>query len=421
MNLIHKLFGKRQDLRSEIDFETLQPWLEGIDGKMQTDVCAHVPSVYSDIENLLSEMDESIELLKEAKAEGTFHLKLLKVANSSRDNMIKQVIILKENIVIPETMDIQTVLSYHEKAMFGLNVCLENMLKSHQYVKRVFIEESKPIIADVTALRRLLDSLVKPIASKKNMIDAVEVSKNAIQAINDATSSIEIERNLAAQRKGDIVSVKGKILDTQNALSLLRNSDAWRQYLDSKDELDRLEEDTKKSVADIKSLVAPINSVLNRLKNLNDAGKYTLNFEVAQGLNTCLTNPKRSSVEFFEAIRKIIESGILDLKPERHDKMLKHIGVIISSVDAYKKQYNELTSEIKIKKDEISTIGIHREEKDLIRELESLQNTLNVSEQELALSEKQILALENNVELNKRELEQSVSVIDNRVKILYTH
>lgn len=421
MKLINKIFGKQQAATSEIDFEKLQPWLDGIDGKMQIEVCAHVPSVYSEIGDILDEMDESIELLKEAKAEGTFHLKLLKIANSSRDNMIKQVKILKENIIIPETTDTKTILRFHENAMFGLNVCLENMLKSHQYVKRVFIEESKPIIADVNALRRLLDSLVKPIASKKNVIDAVEESKNAIQAINAATSSIEIERNSVAQRKSDIVSVKSKIQEKQNAISLLKNSDAWKQYLDLKDELDRLDEGAKKTVADIKSLIAPINSVLNRIQKLSDAGKYTLNFEVAQGLDTCMMNPVLSNAEFFEEIRKIIDSGILDLKPERHDKMLKHIGVIVSSFDTYKKRYSELISEIEAKKAEISTIGIHRAETDAIRELESLQDRVNVLEQELAVSEKQISALENDVEMNKRELEQGVSVIDNRIKISYMH
>ena len=417
MNLINKIFGKRQDTTSEMDFEKLQPWLDGIYGKVQTKVSAHAPSVYSEIGNLLDEMDESIELLKEAKPEGTFHLKLLKIANSSRDNMVKQVKILKESITIPETTDIQKVILFHEKAMLGLNACLENMLKSHQYVKLVFIEESKPIIANVTTLRRLLDSLVEPIASKKNVIDAVEESKNAIQAIDDATSGIEIEINSVAQRKDDIVSLKSKIQEKQNAISLLKDSDAWKQYLDSKDELDRLEWDVKKTVADIKSLIAPINSVLNRLKKLNDAGKYTLNSKIGQGLDTCLVDSKLSSTEFFEDIKKIIESGILGLKPERHNKMLKHIGVIISSFDAYKKRYSELMSEIETKKDVISTIDIHREETDAIRELESLQDRLNVFEQELAVSEKQISTLENNVEMNKRELEQSVSIIDDRMKI----
>ncbi|MCK5223399.1 hypothetical protein KAR04_01415, partial [Candidatus Calescamantes bacterium] len=105
MKFIDRIFGKRQDTTSDIDFEKLQPWLDGIDEKIQAGVCAHVPSVYSEIGNLLGEMDESIELLKEAMAEGTFHLKLLKIANSSRDNMVKQVKILKENITIPETTD----------------------------------------------------------------------------------------------------------------------------------------------------------------------------------------------------------------------------------------------------------------------------------------------------------------------------
>lgn len=419
MRFIKRLFGKQQAATTEIDFHELQPWLEGLCEKTHADVCGHAASIYSDIADLLNEMEESIELLKEAKAEGTFHLKLVKVARSNRDIMVKQVKTLRENIIIPETTDLPTILLFHEKAMLNLNVCLENMMKSHRYVKMVYIEESKPVVADAVNLRKLLDMLVEPISSKKSVIDAFERSNDAINAINDATSGIEIEIKAVAKKDEDIAHLNEEIQEKQNAISILVDSEEWKQYLDSKNELKKLEDDAEKAELDIRAIISPINSVINRLKNLNDAGKYTLNPEIKQELSTCLSDPKNSSAEFYIEVKKIVESEILGLKPERHNKMLKHLEVIISSLDGYKKHYNDLISELAKKKDEISNINLHREEMSISRDLRALQDKLSGLEQEVAVSKKQITALKDSVEVNKHQLQQSVSVIDSRMKISY--
>jgi len=59
-------------------------------------------SFFPEIEKTLRKIKESTSRLEKAQPEGRFHLKLVKVASSNRDNMAKQVRMLLENVTIPE-------------------------------------------------------------------------------------------------------------------------------------------------------------------------------------------------------------------------------------------------------------------------------------------------------------------------------
>ncbi len=418
MRLIERLFGKKEPFSPEIGFDELAGWLESRSKEISGEVERQVAPVYSDIEDALREIKKSAAGLEEAQPEGRYHLKMVKVATTNRDNMVKQVRLLTENITVPKATDIKTIIAFHENAMQTLNVCLENMMKSYQYAKMVFLEDSKEVIADVNALGRLLNQLVEPLKDKKILLDTAENALKTIQAIKEMRSVIELESISIKEKGGKADALKKEIEEGQGALVRLRESEQWKQYQRSMDELAALLDSAKKTEAEINNLVLPLNKALNRLKKLSESGRYTLAPDVKEGLNSCLSDSKSCRPEFFIEFEKIIvESDVLKL--EKLDKMLEQVRLAQSSFGSYKEQYQTLMDDIDKKKNEIAKLGVVAEEKNLSSRISELQEKLVSAEKELEMAKNHLASLEHDIEDKKRELQQMVSSIDSRVRVLF--
>ena len=418
MKWIERLFGKKESLPPGIRFDELAGWLETRSKEISGEVEKQVAPLYSDIEYALREIKKSTSELEEAEPEGRFHLKMVKIATTNRDNMVKQVRLLTDNITVPETTNIKTILTFHENSMQTLNVCLENMMKSYQYAKMVFLEESKEVVADVNALGRLLNRLVEPLRDRKKLLDAVENALKTIQAIKEMRSAVELENTSIREKEEKSAALKKEIEEGQVALIRLKESEQWKRYLGSIDELAALENNAKKAESRINNLVLPLNKALNRLKQLSESGRYTLAPDAREGLNLCLSDPKSCRTEFFIEFEKIIvESDILKL--EKLDKMLEQVRLARSSFGSYKEQYQVLMADIEKKKAEISRLSIVAEEKNQSGRISELQDKLASSEKELEMAKNRLASLERDIEDKERELQQLVSGIDSRVRILF--
>ncbi len=420
MKWIKKILGKKQQQASpEIRFEELGAWLDTESERLSGELGSYAASLYPDIEEVLSEIRKSASILEKAEPEGRFHLRQVKIGTSNRDNMVKQVRMLIDNISVPKTTDVKSIILFHDNAMQSLRVCLENMLKSHQYTKQIFLEESKRVIGDVNELGRLLNRLIEPIESKKTVLDAFDNAKNTLLNLRKSYFDIEIEEKTIKENEANISRLKMEVGENEKALARLKDGQQWKQYLEQKDELILLENKARQAESDINTLVLPLNKVLNRLRQLSESGRYTLKPEIREELYSCLSNPGSASLEFFTEIRSIIESDTLNLEPGKKEKMLELIGFIISSYGESKGRYQSLVTEVEKKKEEISLMGVHQEENLIGNQARSLQDELSAAENKLETSKKHLSSLLNEVESEKQELQQSVSVIDSRMKVIF--
>lgn len=418
MNWISRLFGNKEESPPQITFDELPGWLESKYRKVSEDISSHASGVYSDIEKALEEIKESTASLEDAEPEGRFHLKMVKVASSNRDNMARQVKMLQDNITIPEDTDLKTIMDFHENAIQTLTVCLENMMKSYQYTKLVFLEESKNLIADVNALGRLLNQLVEPVNNRKTVLHAFENARILVQNLKNTASEIESRERATKEYEEKIAFLKKEVEEKQKALVRLRESEPWKQYLNYKNELILLEDNARKVESEIRGIVSPLNKALGRLKQLSDSGRYTLNPESRESLNLCLSDPVKVAPEFFIEFQKIVESGILNLTPEKTSKILEQTRLVILSLGASKKEYHALMQGIEKKKDELSKLSLASEEKTLAEGIAALQEKLAALEKELESSKNHLASLEHNIELKRQELQQSISLIDSRARVV---
>ncbi len=414
---IDSLFGKRQSSPSGITFDELPEWLESRSMKISEEMGRDASSLCFEIREALSEIMESMTALEEATPEGRFHLKLVKVAASNRDNMSKQVRMLLENINIPQATDIAAIMTFHENASQTLTVCLENMMKSYQYTKLVYFEESKELIAKVNALGRLLNQLIEPIDNKRNVLDALDIARTTIQNIKNITLDIGSNEKTIKESEGKIAILKKELIEREKALAMLKESEPWKEYIKSREELISLETDARKNEDDLRGLILPLNKALSRLKQLSDSGRYTLAPEIKEGLNSCLSGQINVNPGFFIEFQKIVESGVLNLTNEKTNKILEQTKLILTSLDSSKTEYQALTQDIEKQKEKILGLKVADEEAGLEKRIVDLKDKITALEKELELSRNRVEALKCDIESKRQELQQSVSVIDSRIRI----
>ena len=415
MKLIDRLFGKKDNVGESIAQDRLPEWLELMTRQISEKIEKDTAYIYPEIEKTLLKIKENTTQLEKAKPEGTFHLKMVKVASSNRDNMAKQVRTLLENITIPREKGVKSVAAFHENATQTIGLCLENMMKSYQYTKLVYFEESKDVITDVNSLGRLLGELIGPINSKKQALDALDKARELVTLIRKATFDIgQMEKSIEEIEK-KIISSKKEIEEKREEQNLLYASESWKQYLSSRDGLILLEKDADKKSSEINNIISPLNKVINRLKQLSDSGRLILKSEDRDALNLCLSCPVEVPPGFFIELQKIVKSGVLNIP--KTDKILPQIQLASSSLGDKKKEYYVIIKDIELKKDDISSMKIIKEEKDLKDMLSALQDKLISSEKELDTSRKQLDSLKSDIGSKKRELQDHVSVIDGKMKI----
>lgn len=415
MNWIRKIFLKREE--QAVGLDQLSTLLDEKYENIAKNVEKRAVSLYSDIKNILKEIKTSVALLEHAKPEGTFHLKAVKIATSNRDNMVKQVRMLLENITVPEVTDFKTIINFYNNAMHSLSVCLDNMMKSQHYAKMVFLEESKQVIVKLNEFRRLLDQF--KINEEIKLLNAFEDTRNVIKDIKDMSYDIEKEKKSIKELQEHIVVLNKNIEEYKISLTQLKESHAWKQYLHYKNELAQLEERLRETEYSINALVLPLSKGLNRLRQLVESERYVLSPEIKKGLYVCISDPKTVNPEFFIEFRDIVERNILNLSPAKQDKMLEQLELVISCIESYKKQYQALKKEIELKKNEISELGIHDEEKKLVSNIAELQDEVIATQRQLEASEKHLLSLEKDIVSKKQRLQQMVYQIDSKIRISF--
>ncbi len=419
MKWIERLFGKKEQYSPEIRFEELPVWLDAMSEELSQDIGSMTSSLFSEIEQALRKIKKSTAVLEEATAEGRFHLKMVKMATSNRDNMVKQVVMLVENIKIPKSTDPKTIMEFHENAIQTLTICLENMLKSYQYAKLVFLDDSKQVITDVNTLGRLLNQLIEPINENKKSLDAFENAAGAIKAIDKMNSDMGHGKKAIMEIQEKVALLNKEIEKSREALADLLESQQWEQYKDYMKEIDALENRAARFESEINAMVSPLGKALNRLKQLSDSGRYTLAPDIREDLRLCLFDPKRVNQRFFVELEKIIEGDALAIASDKKGKMLEQVRFAKTSFEESKKQYQFLINDIEKKKVELSKMNIVQEEKNLRESGAALQDRLALAEKEFETSKNRLSALEDDIETKKRELQQIVSSIDSKMRVLF--
>ncbi len=420
MKWIKKLFGKKYsseetDFR-EIDFEDLPAWLDDSSQKISSKIETDTSNLLRKLEVLLSELKERNSMLAEAKVEGDFDVRAVKLAKSNRENVTKQITTLIYKINLAEEIDFRSLKEFYETAVKNFDICLEHTNRSFNYTKCVFPQESKEVNEGLSSLGKVFKDLKEIIFENLTEMEAIEVAYLDTKEIQKLSTLIVTEKLELGSKKGRIRALKDEIGITSQAVEEFRKGDAWHRLYNLQKESATIKERLKKAEEDLSFFVLSLSSHLSKIKKLHESGRYNLKPEVKKQLYICLEDPINVTPSFFPELQKVFEDPSLEMQTQKKNKALIHVKTAILDFSERNKDYLKVLQEFEAKKTEIAVLDTgkivafeHKEEE--------LRNRVRSLEEDIENSEKKLIYLIDELENKRKKLFASINLIDRYLKL----
>jgi hypothetical protein len=391
---LSSIFGK-DEIPSTVAFDGLDAWLEQVSNSLFRSLSATADKLYREIEDVRDRLKQDTTPLQDAEPVENMPANLTKLGLINRDKMVKQLNMLTEKISVPTQTDYKTVLAFYKLTSANIESTLGKSSKSVYYVRSLFPDAVKVVVADLKRLKTVLNLLITPIREKEHHIMKLEEVPGIVQTIKDLKSGIEKEKANVRDQEEDCFVFKSKIETEGVRLRQLEEDAEWIRLKELETELALLEADLNVLESDVRKLFAPIKKPLNLLKKQDESGRHTLTTEERKAVSSILSSPIQALdgdiKDSLIAIKKIIDSDTAILKDRKRDSTLKWLDHLLNADLATVKGKRELfQSRIKETKGKLADMTI-------------LENKEAI-EQAIASAKGQLPRLEEGIDRSKRRI-----------------
>ncbi len=319
-------------------------------------------------------------------------------------------------MLIPAQTDYKTVLSFYEATTASINFVFDKSSKTIYYVRSLFPEEVKEVVADLNQLKTALDQLITPLKGKESQIMNLERVPEIIEDIKELKSRIEKEEEKVCDDEEECSGLKKRIEIEGKRLSAIEEQEEWMRFKELETELCSLEEELNTLESNAGKLFAPINKALNLLKKQDETGRYTLTPEERRAVSSILSSPIRALGEdineFLLSIRNVIGGDASILKERKRDTTLKWIDHLLNSdLSSIKGKHDELQSRIEEVKGKLSTITILKDREEVERSIASDKSKLTRLREEIERAKRHLVSLKEELIEKERLLSEILEEI----------
>ena len=337
MKFIEKIFGKKEEAPSKLTFKfnELPAWLEKEGKSTFTELGAHIGHKYSEINTALEDLSEAKERLVDASFGEKVYKRLAKAGASNRDNLVKNLDIIIEKTVIPEDTDPFEAYQFQLDAKSVLKTCLENAVKSQQYVKALFPEEYKDIFGGLKHLDVLLDELVAPINAVKDELDAYNKLPEDIELIRQMQQQIPTGQNNINELTGKYETLKTELGSEEARLEEIEAGDEFSHARELEDQARILKGQISEVDSNLSGLFAQLSKALSRMEKQDGSGRHIMSAESRKVLKILKDEPVSALdsdlTGFLVEMKTRVEDGSLGLKQQKMNKTLEQIDRLVGT------------------------------------------------------------------------------------------
>lgn len=428
MSIIKRFFGKKEEipLQTSVEFNKLPDWIETESSQIFSELRSHIRQKYDEINKILEDIGESRDELIGAKFGEKVFVKMAKAGASNRDNVVKNLNIIKERISVPENTDHAVASEFYTNAKSILSNSLENAIRSQQYVKLLFPEEYRSVLFDLKHLDAVLDELNLPIKDIKDKLDAYERLPGEIEMINQTRQQIENKNRRIPELEKMHESLKNDLPGFESKLKELEKSTEFIKAQELEERVITCDEQIIGIDANIRELFAPLSKALSRVEKQDKSQRHTLSYESRGILNLLIKDPvsalKIDIAPFLIDLKTRVEDGSLGLKEQKMNKILEQINKltgtdIISSLDG---QRDSRLSELVGLSEELKELTVYKEKTQLKQEMSECKGKIYSTEQELDDDRRELERLTEEVGTLKADLDSNLSYVFERdIKVGY--
>jgi len=419
LKFIDKIFGKKEEAPSKLTlkFNELAAWLEKEGESTFAELGAHIGHKYSEINTALVDLSEAKERLVDASFGEKVYKRLAKAGASNRDNLVKNLDVIIEKISIPEDADPSEAYKFHLDAKSVLNTCLENAVRSQQYVKALFPEEYKDIWGGLKHLDVLLDELVAPINEVKDELEAYDKLPRDIEQIRQMQQQIPAGQKNIKELTGKYETLK---VELGSEVARLEDVEAGDEFTHAR-ELEGQARTLKGQVSEVDSnlagLFAPLSKALSRMEKQDGSARHIMSADSRKVLKILKDEPV-SALDidlsgFLVEMKTRVEDGSLGLKQQKMNKTLEQIDRLVGTdvLSRLNNQREEYSSELAGVRGELEGLTVYREKTQVEDRISECRNVMDSTGQKLDAEKKEVARLKKEVEELKSGLDSDLSEI----------
>jgi predicted nucleic acid-binding Zn-ribbon protein len=428
LSIIKRFFGKKEEipLQTSVKFNELPGWIETESAQRFSELRSHIRQKYDEINKVLEDIGESRDQLIDAKFGEKVFVKMAKAGASNRENVVKNLNIIKERISVPEDTDPAVASEFHMNAKSILSNSLENAIRSQQYVKLLFPEEYKGVLFDLKHLDAVLEELILPINNLKHKLKAYERLPGEIKVIDQTRQQIEDMKKRIPELEKKHESLKNNLPGLESELKELEKSNEFIKAQELEKQVKICKEQISGIDSNIRELFAPLSKALSRVEKQDKSGRHTLSPENRNILNLLIEDPvsalKLDIAPFLIDLKARVEDGSLGLKQQKMNKIIEQINKltgsdILSSIDDQRD--SRLLKLVRFS-EELKGLTVYKEKTQIKGNIYECKGKIYSTEQELDDDRRELERLTEEIRSLKGDLDSNLSYVFERdIKVEY--
>ncbi|MDW7776059.1 MAG: hypothetical protein SCH39_06970 [Methanosarcinales archaeon] len=417
--MIKRFFGKKVELPQQIslEFSELSGWIENESDQMFRKLRSHIQRMYGEIRDTLEDLDNSkVQLVNAEFGEKVFK-RVAKAGASNRDNLVKNLNIIKDRTIVPEDTDPAKAFEFYTDTKALLTTSLENAIRSQQYVKAIFPEAYRDILANLKRFQGLLEELVAPINEERDKLEAYDRLHALIRQIQDTNSGIESRKAHIIDLENRCSSLRSDKKDAALTLKDLEESKASVHANELEARVSMLKSKIQSIDSQLSDLFAPLSKALSRMEKQDESGRHTLSSDSRKMLGLLKNKPAQALDEdinpFLAELKVMIEDGSLGLKQQNIKKTLDQIDKLAGPdlVWSMKEERMSYSLELEPLSSELEGLEVYREKSHIEKVVCDTQGMIDSTGQELETERRDLARLNNDIEKVKVQLNSDLNIV----------
>jgi len=428
LKIIKRFFGKKEELPRQVSlkFSELSGWIENESDQMFRKLKSHIQRTYGGIREALEELDNSKVQLIDAEFGEKVFKRVAKAGASNRDNLVKNLDIIKDRTVVPEDTDPAKALEFYTDTRALLTTSLENAARSQQYVKALFPEAYRDILAGLKHLDVLLNELVAPINEMKVELEAYERMPGDMELITQTQQQIQEKQKNINDLTGKYETLKAELGSEESKLEEIESGVEFTRARELEEQARTIEGQVSGIDSNLAGLFAPLFKALSRMEKQDESRRHIMSAESRKVLKILNGEPVRALgtdiTPFLTEMKVRVEDGSLGLKPQKTNKILEQIDRLVGTdvLLRLKSQREEYSSKLAGVQGELEGLSVYREKTQIEDRISECRNMMNSTGQKLDAEKKDLARLEKEVEELKSGLDSDLSDIFGKdVEVIY--
>lgn len=350
----------------------------------------------------LDEIKNNLEGLETAKLHNpNIHPKEKTILKGNKQSYIQKINQFIDSFPVSSWREFKDVIEFTKLLEEKLEQLGKNTAKSYYVLQQFHANESRKVAFNI----KNIDEHIKKIKETLGVVNLNDIAdtKKMILHIKNITKTKEDISSTIKNKNNNIKTRNDTIKKLENNIKLIKEGEEYKQYINSKKELTKLEEDLDKKYQTIINETLPFSKILKKYSRLAIENNSIIN-DYSDNFREAITKDKDL------LIIKILENIKRGVSDDRYD--VKNKVRTIVSIDEFIKNVPDYRNEIKEYLEKISQLK--KKKVNIIYDIKDKKEEIKKIEEQIYIIKNEVKGLEEK--LSKYHIDEDIKKVKEFIK-----